>query len=135
MSRRIGFTKSVKGEVKATECQFCKDNCESIQVYGGHNFKDLKGRVVCPNFLEKNRKPKYNVMQSLSKLITKMNKKNEEKHKQDLQIAEVKIGFDVHADDSSDDEFERLYPYVTFRSKLALQVPKSWTEWSDSDDE
>ena len=135
MSRRIGFTKSVKGEVNATECQFCKENCESIQVYGGHNFKDLKGRIVCSNFLEKNRKPGFDIIQKLGKFIFNMNKKNEEKHKQELTISEVKIEGDILADESSDDEFERLYPYVTFRSKLALQVPKSWSEWSDSDDE
>jgi len=125
MSRRIGFTKSVKGEVKATECHVCKENGESIQVYGGHNFKDSKGRIVCSKFLEKNRKPRCDVMQSLSKFIFSRDKKVDVK-------SESTRGIDLLLDDSSDDEFERLYPYITIRSKLALQMPEPW---SDSDDE
>jgi hypothetical protein len=121
MSRRIGFTKSVKGEVKATECHVCKENGESIQVYGGHNFRDPKGRVVCSKFLEKNRKPRCDIMQKLSKFIFSRDKK-----------VETTRAIDLLSDDSSDDEFERLYPYITIRSKLALQMPEPW---SDSDDE
>jgi hypothetical protein len=127
MFRRAGFDKSVKGEVKATECHVCKENGESIQVYGGHNFRDPKGRIVCSNFLEKNKKSGCNVMQKLSKFIFNLNKKNE--------INEINPTFENDKeviDDSSDDEFEKLYPYITVRSKLALQIPEPW---SDSDDD
>jgi hypothetical protein len=114
----------VKGEVKATECHMCKENGESIQIYGGHNFRDPKGRIVCSNFLKKNRTSGFDVIQKLGKFICNMNKKNEEK-------PTVEPNKEV-IDDSSDDEFEKLYPYITIRSKLALQMPEPWC---DSDDE
>jgi hypothetical protein len=139
MSHRnnVNYIKSVKGEIKATECHVCKKNGESIHVYSGHNFMDLKGRIVCSIFLDKKKKRNtgFDYLEKLNKFVLNMNKKNEEKIKHEMTTSEPNKGFDVLADDSSDDEFEKFYPYVTFRSKLALEVPKSWTEWSDTDDE
>jgi len=48
-----------------------------------------------------------------------------------------KNGFSELENESSsdDEEFDKTFPNVTVRKKLALQIPKSWSEWSDSDDD
>ena len=138
--RTSSSNKSAKSDIIATECYNCNKNGESVYVYTGHNFRDPKGRIVCSAFFKKSGgnsqfAKEGNVFMNIKKAITRMNKTLELHSNEKIKKSEPKTGFDVLAEDSSDEEFEKLYPHVTVRSKLALQMPKSWADFSDSDEE
>jgi len=48
MSRRISNNKKVE---KPMFCKICKDAGESAQVCAGHNIRDVRGKVCCPNVM------------------------------------------------------------------------------------
>jgi hypothetical protein len=151
-----------KSEVKATSCHVCKKNGVSELLCNSHNFRDHKGRIVCPNFLEKMHSSKCykcdqhghfadhcpgtktHDLSGLSKIF-RFTRPATVKPEPVKVAPKSTNAFDALADDSSDAEGE-LSPNVTVRAKPAAKlaanvtlrvahVQKSWADYSDDEDE
>jgi hypothetical protein len=154
MSRRVSNKKVIKGEVKPTNCNICEKNGENANVCSSHNFKDLKGRVVCDRFLKKMRDnqcykcerfghfPDHCACSSTTttgmgfdfKKLMKFldNTPREEEPKKKETSSKMSINAFAALNESSDEEEDdKPTANVTLRMKV---INKSWTDW-DSDEE
>jgi len=123
MSRRIHPTSN---EQKAVSCHVCQKAGESSQMVTSHNFRDHKGRVACPFFVEK----------IMSKQCIKPDKTSS---KEEMKVTlkpvkkEPSNRWDALVQESSDDEtFAKIAPNVTVRRKIKASQ-RNWAD--DSDDE
>lgn len=150
-----GNRKAVKGEVKQTECHVCKRNGESCGVYNGHNFRDTKGRICCPNFVKKMREnccskcnkighfadhctavaPSDSSAQERTNFIMKYLTRGKPAAKVAVKTAPVQSANAFAAlDESSSDEEDKPHPNVTVRKPVLKVAQMDWAEM-DSDDE
>ena len=154
MSRRVSNKKAIKAEIKPTNCHVCEKNGENAHVCSSHNFKNLKGRVVCDRFLKKMRDNKcYKCerfghfpdrctvssntttgmgfdFKKLMKFLDSTPREEEPKKKE--SSSKMTINAFAALNDSLDEEEDDKPPAnVTLRKKV---INKSWTDW-DSDEE
>jgi Zinc knuckle len=158
MSLRVN-KKTTKRDPKATHCHVCEKNGASIQECGTHNFRDLKGRVVCQRFLEKQKASTcykcqrighfadrctivpgstVDVCMDVKKLLKRFDKTSRQEEPKKEKSSEKTSGnkFSALCDSSEDDE-EVVKPpdNVTVRKPVDKPKPmKSWADW-DSDEE
>lgn len=162
MSYRVN-KKIVKGDVNVTNCHVCEKNGESAQVCGTHNFRDMKGRVVCDRFLKKMRdnhcykckgfghfpdkcngisKPKSDISSDIKACIKLLDRRlnHEEvkaafKQKVKSESKTSQNAFAAFASSSDDEEDDDKSPAnVTLRKPVVKAKPKSWADY-ESDEE
>jgi hypothetical protein len=145
MSRRIvPYNKKVE---KPMFCKICKDAGESAQVFSGHNIRDLKGKVCCPNVMCRNCGMKgshfdnecVRTAGSIRKEV--LDHGVERNHASNFKEATKKVVMKVSVKPTnafadlaldSDSESDPPPANVTMRSKKPK--PISWADW-ESDDE
>jgi hypothetical protein len=142
MARRVN-----KKEVNVTECHICKKSGKSFQIFASHNFRDLKGRIVCDSFLKKmseNKCSKCNgtghfsdrcsgyVQQSQSwtrpihiHLTLKENK---------IENKNIPVSKNVFSILDNDDEEDKPHPNVTIRKPVSAKT-MCWADFSDDEDD
>ena len=140
MSRRVHPTS------KATGCHICQKAGESSQIVGSHNFRDPKGRVVCPVFLKKLKNNKCGLCDHTGHFTDKCPNTNAKQTNALLEANEKPVNkstvkpvatnqWDVFGQDSSDDEdFAKVAPNVTMRKKANVSK-RSWADYSDDEED
>jgi hypothetical protein len=154
MSRRVHPTSK---EPKAACCHICERAGESSQMVASHNFRDTKGRVVCPIFVQKLKKNRCHrcdqtghfadkCPNSMVSILARLGEAREQKEaekpaKKEAPAAVQKVAvnqWDVLGMDSSDEEeeeaFAKVAPNVTVRGKVKVSK-RNWAEMSDDEED
>ena len=135
MSRRVFNNKKVE---KPMFCKVCKDAGESAQVCAGHNIRDVRGKVCCPNVMCHKCGMKgshfdnecVRTTGSTRKDVLAPDKAKEATKK--VPIKPINTFADLALDSESDSDSDPPPANVTMRTKV--RKPISWADW-ESDDE
>jgi len=138
MSRRVVPFKKTE---KPMFCKICKDAGESIQVCAGHNIRDLKGKVCCPNVMCRNCGVKgshfdnecVRTAGSIRKEVLHLDSERETKAKKVVMKVSVKPT-NTFANLALDSDSESDPPPVNVTMRTKKPKPISWADW-ESDDE
>ena len=136
MSRRVSNNKKVE---KPMFCKVCKDAGESAQVCAGHNIRDVRGKVCCPNVICRKCGMKgshfdnecVRTAGSIRKEVLDRGAERDDKAMVKTIVVKVTNAFAGLEMDSDSDE-EAPPANVTMRTKT--RKPANWADW-ESDDE
>ena len=142
-----------KKTINATNCHICEKAGENAQVYGSHNFRDVKGRVACERFLQKLRdnqcykchgfghfadkctgKAKDTCVQikKIVKFLDRVPREEEPKAKTDSKRSQN--SFAAFEDSSEEEEQDKPPANVTVRKPIVKSKTMSWADY-DTDEE